>query len=170
MSMHNLAMMHPNANGTGSALTIEMHPAHGSVDGSIYLRLASQKTVGKYENGYRVLPLFDRENEIGVRLDLFEVAQMLEVFRGYRESMADGKGLFHKSAKANTITSFEHRIEPVSGYYLHVSYKEADDNPRRIGFFMTIAEALVISKAIAQSLMYLAFGVPAVADIAREEA
>ena len=98
---------HPNAKGTGSTVRFELHPAHDTVEGSVFITFATQKTIGSYENGQRILPTFDWANRVTVRLSLNEVAQMLEVFRGYREKMCDGNGLFHRTAKANTIITLE---------------------------------------------------------------
>ena len=36
-------MYHPNGKGTGSALRLELHPAHGQTNGSIFATLVPQK-------------------------------------------------------------------------------------------------------------------------------
>ena len=59
---------------------------------------------------------FDWANSVTVRLTINEVAEMLEVFRGYRERLGDDKGLFHRSANGNTVITLEHRLEPSPGY------------------------------------------------------
>ena len=38
---------HPNGKGTGSAVKMELHPAHGVVAGSMFVTLAPQKTIGE---------------------------------------------------------------------------------------------------------------------------
>lgn len=159
--MSKLSFYHPNAKGTGSALTLELHPAHDEVDGSIFVKLTPQKTVGAYENGMRILPTFDHDAALCVRLGITELAQILEVLRGYKEKLNDGSGLFHRTKSANVIITFEHRIEPVPCYHLDIARKEADSDVRRIGFTLTMPEACVLNETIAQSLLYVAFGVPA---------
>ena len=129
---------HPNAKGTGSTVRFELHPAHDTVEGSVFITFASQKTVGSYENGRRILPTFDWANRVTVRLSLNEVAQMLEVFRGYREKMCDGNGLFHRTAKANTIITLEHRLEPTPAYMLGVSRKDVEGELKRINVFLSV--------------------------------
>lgn len=160
---------HPNAKGTGCAVRFELHPAHDFVEGSVFATFAAQKTIGSYENGRKVMPTFDWENRITVRLTINEVAECLEVFRGYREKMADGNGLFHRTAKANTVITLEHRMEPVPGYVFGVSRKTVDGELRRMGVLLSMKEALVLSESLAGALIYMAFGVPKVLSRAPKE-
>ncbi len=157
---------HPNGKGTGTSAKFELHPAHDVVEGSVFVTMSPQKTVGAYVDGNRVMPTFDWENRITVRLSINEVAQMLEVFRGYHESICDGKGLFHKTVKASTVITLEHRLEPAPGYLFAVSRKAVDGNPRRISILLSMTEAVVLCEALAASMVYMAFGVPSV--LARE--
>lgn len=153
---------HPNAKGTGGTVRFELHPAHGLVEGSVFVTFAAQKTVGSYESGRKIMPTFDWEGRITVRLDINEVAEMLEVFRGYREKMADGNGLFHRTAKASTVITLEHRLEPAPGYLFGVSRKTVEGDIRRLGVLLSMKEALVLSESLAGGLLYMAFGVPQV--------
>ena len=162
---------HPNAKGTGCSVKFELHPAHDYVEGSLFVTFAAQKSVGRIEGTRRILPTFDWENRITVRLDINEVAEMLEVFRGYREKMADGNGLFHRTAKANTVITLEHRLEPAPGYLFGISRKTVDGDVRRLGILLSMKEALVLSESLAGALLYMAFGVPKVlARAPKEEA
>ena len=153
---------HPNAKGTGSTVRFELHPAHDTVEGSVFITFATQKTIGSYENGQRILPTFDWANRVTVRLSLNEVAQMLEVFRGYREKMCDGNGLFHRTAKANTVITLEHRLEPAPAYVLGVSRKDMEGELRRISVWLSMPETIVLSEALANGMFYMAFGIPKV--------
>jgi len=153
---------HPNPNGTGSTVRFELHPAHDTVEGSVFVTFAAQKTVGSYENGRRILPTFDWVNRVTVRLSLNEVAQMLEVFRGYREKICDGNGLFHRTEKANTIITLEHRLEPTPAYVLGVSRKDVTGTLNRISVFLSMTETIVLTEALASGMLYMAFGVPKV--------
>ena len=159
-------MCHPNAKGTGSSLQLELHPAHGHVEGSLFAKLAPQKTVGSFDGGVRILPTFDWDGAITVRLDILELAQIQEVLRGYREKIADGNGLFHRTAKANTVITFEHRIDPVPGYVLSMSQKSADGELTRISFILSMTEALALSSALDGAIVHVAFGMP---QFVREE-
>ncbi len=160
---------HPNAKGTGAAVQFELHPAHDYVEGSVFVTFAAQKTVGSNENGRRVMPTFDWENRITVRLSLNEVAQLLEVFRGYREKLCEGNGLFHRTPRANTVIMFEHRLEPVPGYVFGVSRKAADGGLKRISLMLSMTEAIVLTDAFTGSMVYMAFGLPKVLARAPKE-
>ena len=153
---------HPNAKGTGCTVHFELHPAHDNVEGSVFVTFAAQKTVGSFEEGRRILPTFDWENRVVVRLTINEVAEMLEVFRGYREKLEDGNGLFHRTPKANTVITLEHRVEPVPGYLFGVSRRPVDGEIRRMSLLIAMKEAIVLTEALSNGLLYMAFGIPKV--------
>ena len=157
-----LSYYHPNGRGTGGAVQFELHPAHGSTDGSIFATFARQKTVGSREGGVCTFPRFDWTNRICVKLDMSDLLQMLQVFRGMQESIADGKGLFHRSEHGNTIVKLEHRIEPQPGYVFEALRKPLDGESISAGIVFTVAEALGLSLAIEQSMDVIAFGIPMV--------
>ena len=89
---------HPNGKGTGSALQLELHPAHEDTEGSVFLTMAPQRTIGMRTADDTVHPTFDWRNAVCLKLDLMDLAQILQVMRGVQESLADGKGLFHRSS------------------------------------------------------------------------
>lgn len=167
---------HPNAKGTGCSVKFELHPAHDYVEGSLFVTFAAQKSVGRPavpasnlaggsatgEGTRRILPTFDWENRITVRMSVNEVAAMLEVLRGYCEKMADGNGLFHRTPKANTIITLEHRLEPMPGFLFGVSRKPVDGSPRRMCVLLSMKEALVLSESLGGAMLYMAFGLPKV--------
>lgn len=155
---------HPNAKGTGCTVRFELHPAHGTIEGSVFVTFAAQKTIGSYDGGHKILPTFDWANRVTVRLTVNEVAEMLEVFRGYKEVLADGNGLFHRTAKANTIITLEHRTEPTSGYIFGVSRRATDGDTKRMRLLLAMNEAIVLSEALAGGLLYMAFGIPKVVE------
>ena len=151
-------MYHPNGKGTGSALRLELHPAHGQTDGSIFAAIAPQKT-----SEAEPYPSMDWNKAISVKFDIIELAQILQVLRGYTESIADGKGLFHRTIKGNTVVKFEHRIEPVCGYMLVIAHKPiGGDDVVLMCFYMTQTEALALSEVIANAMLYVAMGIPMV--------
>ena len=76
--------------------------------------------------------------------------------------MCDGNGLFHRTAKANTVITLEHRLEPTPGYMFCVSRKTNDGELRRIGILLSMTESIVLSEALAGAMLYMAFGVPKV--------
>lgn len=153
---------HPNPKGTGVSVKFELHPAHEYVEGSIFATFASQKTVGVYGEAGKIPPTFDWRNSVTVRLTINEIAEMLEVFRGYREKMGDGKGLFHCSECGNTVITLEHRLEPGPGYLFGVSRKAPDGELRRMHILLSMKETIVLSEALSSSMLYMAFGIPKV--------
>ena len=88
--------------------------------------------------------------------------QLLQVLRGVQESLADGKGLFHRSSNASAVIKFEHRLEPVPGYLLDVSKKPLAGDLQRVSFFFRPAEAFACALMLEQALVYVAFGIPTV--------
>ena len=154
---------HPNPNGTGVSVKFELHPAHEYVEGSIFVTFAPQKTLSSYGESGKIPPTFDWKNSITVRLTINEIAEMLEVFRGYREKMgSEGKGLFHISECGNTVITLEHRLEPGPGYLFGVSRKSPDGELRRMHILLSMKETIVLSEALSSSMLYMAFGIPKV--------
>ena len=153
---------HPNMQGTGTSVKFELHPAHDYVEGSVFVTFASQKTVASHVGGRSVPPTFDWENSVTIRLTINEVAEILEVFRGYRENIGEGKGLFHTTVENNTIITFEHRLEPGPGYLFGVSRKSVDGSLKRMRILISMNESIILSEALGSSMLYMAFGVPKV--------
>lgn len=155
-------MYHPNGKGTGSALRLELHPARPNADGSILATIAPQKTVGMSNGTEHTFPTFDWEKAIRLKLDYLDLTEILQVLRGYCESIADGKGLFHRTTTANMVIKFEHRIEPVCGYMLDVARRPNGGEIERVSFFMRQTEALALSEMIANAMLYVTMGIPMV--------
>ena len=158
----NLCFYHANQKGTGSAVKMNLHPAHDNADGCIMLSIANQRTVGDRTGPAPTFSTFDWEGAIHVKLDFGDLTQMLQVLRGECESINEGKGLYHRSSKAATSIRLAHLIEPVSGYMLDVCRKQNDANEdgTRARMLFGTAEALGLQEAIASSMYLIAFGIP----------
>ena len=141
---------HANMKGTGTALRLELHPAHTDSDGSILATIAQQSSPAS----------FDWDNSILVRFDLLELAKILQVLRGQYESINDGRGFYHRTINGLTVVRLYHRIEPIGGYDLDVSHKSNDGDTVRLIFYMTYDEAFALAEAIDHAILYVAFGVP----------
>ena len=137
------SICHPSPSGKGSAIRFELHPARGRVPGHIFVEVARQKSVASV---------------------LGDLAQMMMVFRGMQESIQDGKGLFHRSAKANTVIKFSHQIEPRPGYIFSASSKPFDGELRDAYFVFRPEEAVWFSTALESAMGVLVFGVPTAAS------
>lgn len=157
-----LCFYHANQKGSGSAVKMDLHPAQDGKDGCIMLTIANQRTVGDRHAPTPTFSTFDWESSIHVKLDFSDITQMLQVFRGERESINDGKGLYHRSAKGATSIRLAHLIEPIPGYMLDICRKlegESDDAIRARMLFSP-AEALGLHDAIAGSMYLICFGIP----------
>lgn len=155
-----LKLYHPNAKGTGSAIEIKLHPAHDDVDGSIMLRIANQCFVGDRNAPTPTFSRFDWENAICVKLDFMDLCKILQVFRGECESIDDGNGLFHITAKASTKINLRHETEPASSYTLFISRAARDGDSVRAHMTFSACEALGLCEAITKSMSVIAFGIP----------
>ena len=158
----NLCLYHASANGGGSAVKMNLHPAHDNTSGCIMLTAANQLTVGVRNGPNPTCSTFDWENAVCVKLDFNDLSAMIQVLRGECESVNDGRGLFHRSPGASTIIQFQHRISPVPGYPLSISRKESggDDEGSRVAFVFSQSEATGLLISLEWSLGLVAFGIP----------
>ena len=159
--MNHLLISHPNMKNTGAAVRFELHPAQDGIEGAIVAILAPQKTVGAYSQDTITPPTFDWCNCVDVRLSPLEIASMLEVLRGYHESI--GNGIFHYSATKATTIRFTHNIEPINSYCLELAVRKLPDGDlKTVRISLSPTEALALECAISHSLHLLAFGVPSI--------
>jgi hypothetical protein len=153
---------HANAKGTGSALKLELHPAHDDTPGSVFVRIAMQRTVASQQGGVQMFPTFDWKNSIVMKLDRSDLSQILQVLRGMQESVMDGKGLFHRSSAGNTVIKFSHQIEPRPGYQLSVWRKPATGEAVNMFYVFNMDEAFALMMALERAMLYVCFGIPEV--------
>ena len=109
-----------------------------------------------------MFPTFDWKDKACFKLDMADLCEMLQVFRGMQESIADGKGLYHKTATSATSIKLSHVIEPRSGYLLEVWRKQASGETWGARILFSVSEALGLSLALEQSMGSLTFGIPMV--------
>ena len=165
MTRPTLTMYHPNAKGTGSALRLELYPAHDDTAGSIMATIATQLTTGSCMDSMSVYPRFDWKGAITVKLDFTDISKMLQVFLGECESLEDGRGLFHKSTRGTTKIMLRHLVEPIHGYMLEVyrnTHGSEDSNAR---IFLSPYEALGLATAIESSMGVICFGIPVIPHV-----
>ena len=155
-----LAFYKANAKGSGCAMKMELHPAHGDTAGCIMMSLASQKTVGDYRGPNPIYPTFDWENPITVKLDFTDLAKMLQVFRGEYESIEEGRGLVHRSPSGLTYIRLAHLVDPIPGYRLDVKLCDGVVIVEQRTVMLAPYEALGLTAAIESSLGVICFGVP----------
>ena len=151
-----------NAKGTGSAIKFDLHPAHGDVQGSIFVTLAAQKTVASVQGGARVFPTFGWKEAICLKLDRSDLSQILQVLRGMQETVNGEKGLFHQGANGRAVIHFSHQIEPHPGYMLSVWKTYSSGEQRKGYYFFDVSEAFTLMLALERALLYVCFGIPEV--------
>lgn len=153
---------HANSKGTGSALKLELHPAHDDTPGSVFVRMAMQRTVASQQGGVQMFPTFDWKNSVVLKLDRSDLSQILQVLRGMQESVMDGKGLFHRSSAGNTVIKFTHQIEPRPGYQLSVWRKPPTGEAVNVYYVFNMDEAFALMMALERAMLYVCFGIPEV--------
>ena len=153
---------HPMPSGKGSAIRFTLHPARGNVSGCVVFEIAKQKTAVSVTGETPMPATFDWDCAIATKLCVSDIAQMLMVFRGMQESIADGKGLFHRTATANAVIKFSHMIEPRPGYLFSVSKKPLDGELSSAFIVFRPEEAYWLSMALEGAMPALVFGVPAI--------
>ena len=153
-----LVFYRANAKGTGSAMKMELHPAHGQTDGSIMVTLANQMTIGDRRGPNPTFPHFDWENAICVKLDFSDLSKMLQVFRGECESIEEGRGLVHRSPKGLTYIKLAHQVDPIPGYTLDVNLCDGVVIVEQRTIMLMPYEALGLVAAIESSFGAICFG------------
>lgn len=157
-----LRFFHPSPKGNGGALKMELHPAHGNVDGSIWVKAANQMTIGCHAGPNPTFPRFDWENAITVKLDFSDLCKMLQVFRGECESLENDLGICHRSSMGMTRIKLRHLIGQVQGYSFELYRTPAHGEETRTHILFRDWEALGIEEAIAGSMSVITFGIPVV--------
>lgn len=153
--LHNptLKLYHPNAKGTGSALSIECVPAHNDKSGYFGFVVYPQNPTNENLT-------FNAELAVGFALDFLGASQFLQVLRGEVESLNDGKGLYLIGKSCTVRVTFRHQIEPYGCYVLEVfATKKNDSKEERHGIFVfNHAEAGGICEVLASTLHIITFG------------
>ena len=161
VNLPHLEFYHPNARGTGCAMTMVLHPADSTQSGFISVSIANQMTVGNPTGDNPTFPKFDWENKVDVVLDFNDLCVILQVLRGETESVCDGRGIFRKYKECCHTIKFSHVVEPVCGYLFDVfEFHTKGGEERRAHMFLSPAESLGICEAITGSMYLIAFGSP----------
>ena len=109
---------------------MELRPASGATDGSIFCTFAAQKTVGNPRGERPTFPTFDWDDAITVKLAFDDLTKMQQVFGCECESINGDHGLWHRTAMGNTKIVLRHLVDPVPGYSLEVYSCPAEVSPR----------------------------------------
>jgi hypothetical protein len=135
-----ITLYRPNGRGTGAKARFVTETDGGLLS----IELTPQKTVASLSDGTtRSFPTFDTTRKSSITLQALDLAEMLMVLRGERESIADGKGIYVIKPGETRCLQFSHVIEPRCGYNLTVGGIEY-----RNSIFLGMSEALFLSLAI----------------------
>ncbi len=157
-----LIFYHPNMKGSGSAAQFELKPAIRGREGCFFLVMARQNSeMIRRGNGKNRTATFDWKGAVTVKLGLSDIGQMLLVLHNRQAAIANGKGLFHDTADANTIIQLR-KAEKTEGYILDLSHKAKRDGaePNRVWIILTEAEALTLRLVFEQAMLYVVHGLP----------
>ena len=158
-----LSFYHANGKGTGSAVKMELHPAHDQTEGSIMMSVARQATVGDRSGKTPTFPRFDWNGKIVVKLGFADLSKILQVLRGECEAIDDGKGLFHRTDRFSTRISLRHILEPVHGYVMDIFRSAAGGGGEtKATFVFSPHEAVGLTASLESSFGVICFGIPVV--------
>ena len=149
-----LALYHPNARYTGSALRMWLHPAVAGQDGCISLKIAEQD--GSHDR-------FDWAHALYAQLKAVDLAKLIMVFQGWIEATRDdvfGDNRITVSMPSCVITvDLRHQVDPSPRYVLTlISHPLGQMSCSQRQITLLHAEALAISEAIRGAMSRVAFG------------
>ena len=142
-----LALYHPNARGTGSAVRLELLPATDDAEGCIMLTIAGQSAVGDRRAPTPTYARFDWENKIVVKLGFTDLCHC-----------------------GQTRITLRHLVEPIVGYSLDLYRTLPGGQETSSRFFFSPAEALGLTEAVCGSMAVICFGIPMAQTASAERA
>ena len=140
-----LKLIHPNARGTGSCLTVELFESIQPYEGTV-VGLDISKQIPHTGR-------FDTENGITAMLNFSHLCKVLEVLRGYTENIDGGIVIDYKAVKIGF--TMRHVIEPTPGFEITIFRFGEEKNKSR--FVLTSGEALGLCLAIEGVMSRVAF-------------
>ena len=145
-----LSVYHANAKATGSAIHFSIQKATAVEDGRLIVCMANQQTTGSE----KVFPKFDWGKSVTVKLTPTEIAEIIEVLQGDKESIQDGKGIIYNTGANRVTLTFTHIPSAhAHGYGLELHVK---GEIYKITF--NSAESVAIEYALKYALGIVAFG------------
>lgn len=153
--MQKFTIYHPNAKGTGSALSLTPCIA-GLGEGHIILGIAKQTSTGNEVEGKPTFPRFAWDEQIKVRLDPMDIMEIIRVFKGEQEAINDGKGLWCRRNKC--ALDVRHLIDPVPCYQFTVKNVAENGATATRGISLSYTEGETICIALTYALGPIVFG------------
>lgn len=154
--MQKYTIYHPNAKGTGSALSFTPCIADATGEGYLILGIAEQTSTGNDEECKLIFPRFDWDKQTKVRLDPMDIMEIIRVIKGEQEVINDGKGLWIRRSKC--AVDVRHCIDPVLGYQFNFKTVEENGDTKTRAIFLTCTEGETICCALTYALGPIIFG------------
>jgi len=155
-----LTFYHPASAGNGVALQIDMrvNKREGDRYNCFFFEMAAQKAAAERDDGKRSYASFDWENKLTVKMDFGDLCELLLVLEGKQERIGGQKtGLYHDTAKANTVISFG-RISEKTGYSFGLSRKDKESGQvTRLNIGLSEAEGIGLRSVIQAGLFFITF-------------
>ncbi len=149
---------------SGSALELELKPAHNRREGYFFLTIAPQQgEIAPNAQGRRTAR-FDWGKKLTAKLGLPDILAMLLLLRGESETLnPNGRGLFHQTDKATMVVGLEPHREQNGVYWVFLSKKPREPGQAQVrrAFLLSRAEALAFRLILEQTLVPLVYGFPA---------
>ncbi len=154
-----LVFYHANGQGTGMALQFELRMNRKGEEryDCIFMEMARQKTASSGMGGQRVPATFDWGGKVTIKLDFFDVCEMLLVLEGKSEKMGGGRnGLYHEAKGSSVLITME-RGTKQGGYYIGISKKKGAEQVFKGQILLSEAESLGLRHVLQNSLFFMVF-------------
>lgn len=155
-----ITLYHPNRNGNGAAVQLELRLNREGEKGydCFFLEMARQQSASSTKDGHRTPAKFDWAKKVTVKLDFRDVCEMLTVLEGRRDQAGEGqRGIYHETGNTNTIIALKKGTE-TNGYLLALSKKTKDGEEVFRGHVqLSEAEAIGLRCLFQTGLFFMAF-------------
>ncbi len=158
-----LTFYHPTARGGGAALRFDYRWPRADEERAacLFLELAMQAASAPRAagDGRRPTAQFDWEHKATVKLDFFDVCEVLAVLQGRQAQAGGERGLYHAAGGMNTVIACKRRED--GGVLIGVSRRNGDGEPVFKGHIVLSApESAGLAMVLEAGMFPLAFGAP----------
>ena len=138
----------------GTALRLNLHPAHSFCEGFVVAELAAQSSIeSSNQNGETIEATFDWSNAFVRKIERDDLAEICRVIRGERHDLDYANDIFcgHRDA-----FQFTHILDPKPGFILRIRHTE-DNHVSYLEITLTTTEAYALLRAFDYALARVMF-------------